>query len=49
MQMHKSINIGPSGQLNHVSAQEKKAAQSSKDKKQALIKAYLDKKRRQAK
>lgn len=47
--MHKTINIGPNGQLNRVNAQNKKAAKSSKDRKQELIKAYLNKKHQPAK
>ncbi|GEO66886.1 hypothetical protein [Levilactobacillus spicheri] len=50
MQMHKSINVGPSGQVNSIQEKDKQDAAKHKHHKQDLIKAYLQRKQqRQAK
>jgi len=48
MQMHKSINVGPSGQVNSIADREKKDAEQHKNHKQDLIKAYLKRKQQRS-
>lgn len=46
MQMHKSINVGPSGQVNRIQDKEKQDAAKHKHHKQDLIQAYLRRKQK---